>query len=122
VDGCLCLYLFAREINVRASTLYLWLCIAGTALSWFFLVGFVTSGGATPLSFLSSMFVNDVAIAVVADLFASAFLFLVFVFVEGRRIGMKGLWVYVPATFLVGLIFGAGLFFYRRAKHMEQHV
>jgi hypothetical protein len=104
---------------MKMSLIYLVLCIAGTVLSWCFLVSFLVSGGVAPRLFVASVFANPVSSAVAADLFASATLFLVFAFAEGRRMGMRGLWVYVPATLLVGLAFGAGLFFYRRATLIE---
>jgi hypothetical protein len=109
----------ARDKAMKMSSVYLLLCIVGTVLSWCFLAFFLASGGASPRTFVLSIFSTPVASAVAADLFASAVLFLMFVFAEGRRMGMRGLWVYVPATLLVGLAFGAGLFFYRRASLIE---
>jgi hypothetical protein len=104
---------------MKPSVIYLLLCILGTVLSWVFLLAFLVSEGATPRLFVASIFANSVSSAIAADLLASAALFLVFAFAEGRRLGMRGLWAYVPATLLVGLAFGAGLFFYRRAKLLE---
>ncbi|MGH8505876.1 MAG: DUF2834 domain-containing protein [Stenotrophobium sp.] len=105
---------------MKSSTIYLAICLIGTILSWAFLIAFVMGNGATPMLFLSSIFANHVASAVAADLFASAGLFIVFVLIEGRRLGMQRLWAYILAAFLGGLVFGAGLFFYLRAKTLER--
>jgi hypothetical protein len=56
---------------------------------------------------------------VAADLVISAMVFFTFVYIEGRRLNMKRLWVFVPATLFVGLSFGLPLFLYFRAKHIE---
>jgi hypothetical protein len=104
---------------MKPSTFYLLLCICGTMISWAFLIAFATTNWATPRIFVPSIFANDLASAVAADLFATAILFLGFIFIEGRRVGMRSLWVYIPAICLFGLVFGAGLFLYRRAKQLE---
>ncbi|MGH8460196.1 MAG: DUF2834 domain-containing protein [Stenotrophobium sp.] len=105
---------------MKPSTFYLLLCISGTVISWVFLIAFMTAHWSTPQIFLSSIFANNLATAVAADLSATAILFIGFVFVEGRRVGMNRLWIYVPATFLLGVVFGAGWFLFQRAKLLER--
>lgn len=53
-------------------------------------------------------------------LLISALVFLSWVSVEGRRLGMARLWLYVPATFLIGLSFGLPPFLYFRSRHMHK--
>jgi len=99
---------------------YVILCILGVIAPWPFLVYFLSLPQASIPLFFTSLFVNPAASAAAADLLVSALVFFVFVFFEGRRLGMKNLWLIVPATLLVGLSFGLPLFLYLRAKQLEQ--
>ncbi|MBD3670434.1 MAG: DUF2834 domain-containing protein [Gammaproteobacteria bacterium] len=90
--------------------------VPGTALAIYF-----QQSGMSPADFGSALFVNPAAAAVTLDLLLSALLFLVWLGVEGRRVGMRRLWVYVPATLLVGLSFALPLFFYFRARQLARH-
>lgn len=105
---------------MKQSTTYLLLCIIGVVVPWFFLIGFLGEPGPTVILFFSSIFANQVASSVAADLLISALVFFVFVFFEGKRLNMNRLWVFIPATLLVGLSFGLPLFLYFRAKHIEK--
>jgi hypothetical protein len=91
-------------------------------IPWFFLLGFLGEPQPTVSLFFSSIFANRVVSSVVADLLISAAVFFVFVFIEGRRLNMRHLWVFVPATLFVGLSFGMPLFLYFRAKHVENNI
>jgi hypothetical protein len=105
---------------MKQSKFYLLLCIVGAAAPWFFLSGFFGDEQASIPVFFTSIFANHVASAVAVDLVVSALVFFVFVFFEGRRMGLKLLWVYIPATLFVGLCFGLPLFLYRRARAIER--
>ena len=52
---------------------------------------------------LSNTVVNEAATFTVIDLLAVAFVGLVFMIAEGRRLGMRFLWVYVVVTFAVAI-------------------
>lgn len=106
---------------MKQSTLYIFLCIAGFIVPWLFLIRFFGPQASIPLFFFS-MFVNPAASAVAADLMVSAIVFLVLIFPEGQRLGLKNVRLVVPATLLVGLSFGFPLFLYLRAKKIEQAV
>ncbi len=71
--------------------------------------------------FFLYIFNNNVSSSVAADLLISAVVFFVFVFVEGKRMKMSRLWIYVPSTLMVGLSFGLPLFLYFRAKNLEEN-
>lgn len=104
---------------MKQSTVYLSLCIIGVIVPWSFLIGFLQEPQPTVVLFFSSIFVNQVASSVAADLLISACIFFFFIFSEGKRLKMKCLWLFIPATLLVGLSFGLPLFLYFRAKHIE---
>ncbi|OGW24907.1 MAG: hypothetical protein A2X59_12620 [Nitrospirae bacterium GWC2_42_7] len=107
---------------MKQSRIYLNLCILGAFIPWYILVGFFGTENVSLPSFFISIFANNVASAVAADLIVSGLVFFAFVYFEGRRMGLKHLWIYVLATLLVGLSFGLPLFLYYRAKAIEQSV
>lgn len=103
---------------MKRSSLYLLLCAFGVVVPWIFLALFL---GEEPISvslFFAYIFHNHVSTSVAADLLISAFIFFVFALIEGRRIGMSGVWVYIPATLMVGLSFGLPLFLYFRERQL----
>lgn len=104
---------------MKSATLYLGLCILGAIIPWLFLLQFLVSGEASVMLFFSSIFANAVAGAVAADLLISALVFCLFLFLEGKRLGMGRLWLYPVATFGVGLSFGLPLFLYFREKQLS---
>lgn len=55
------------------------------------------------VGFLENSVINPAAAFGVIDLLAVAFVALIFIVVEGRRLGMRFLWVYVALTFLVAI-------------------
>ncbi len=104
---------------MKQSTVYLLLCGLGVAAPWLFLLGFFGGSESTLAVFFRSIFANPASSATAADLLVSAVAFFVLVFYEGRRLKMTRLWVFIPATLLVGLSFGLPLFLYFRARRME---
>lgn len=107
---------------MKQGTFYLILCIPGVLIPWAFLIGFLGVPEPTISLFFTSIFANHVSSAVAGDLLTSGVVFFIFLFYEGRRLNMKNLWLFVPATLLVGLSFGLPLFLYFRAKRLEQTV
>lgn len=105
---------------MKQSTVYLSLCVIGIVIPWFFLAGFLGEPQPTIALFFSSIFANKIASSVATDLLISALVFFAFVFFEGKRLNMKRLWMFIPATLFVGLSFGLPLFLYFRAKHIEK--
>jgi hypothetical protein len=107
-------------VRIDMGRIYLLVAMVGGIVPWWALCGFLQQAEPTPARFLAAMFVNPVAAAVSLDLLISALLFLLWVYVEGLRLGMARLWWYLPATFLVGLSFGLPLFLYFRNRHLNR--
>lgn len=105
---------------MKQSTSYLALCVPGVLVPFAFIIGFFGVPEPTIPLFFTSIFVNHVSSAVAGDLLISGLVFFIFLFFEGRRLNMKNLWLFVPATLFVGLSFGLPLFLYFRAKKLEQ--
>jgi hypothetical protein len=103
---------------MNKGKLYLLLAVPGFIVPWLFLAGFLAQGEVTVSLFFLSIFANQVSGAVAADLLISAFIFFLFVYLEGRRLGMQRLWIYPVLTLGVGLSFGMPLFLYFRERRM----
>lgn len=98
---------------------YLVAAILGTVLPLSYLFPFlVTHGLDLPLLF-KQLFQNNVSAFFGVDVFISAFTLWLFVYAEGRRRGMKHLWVYVLCTLLVGVSLGLPLFLFFRERQLN---
>jgi hypothetical protein len=69
-------------------------------------------------SLVDQMVANGAATFMLIDLLAVALIALVFMVAEGRRIGMRFLWVYVLLTFLVAISVALPLFLIVRQVHL----
>ena len=67
---------------------------------------------------LSNTVVNEAATFTVIDLLAVAFVGLVFMIAEGRRLGMRFIWVYVVLTFAVAISVALPAFLIARQLHL----
>lgn len=105
---------------MKQSTFYLALIVPGVLIPFAFIIGFFRLPEPTISLFFTSIFANHVSSAVAGDLLISGFAFFTFLFFEGRRLNMKNLWFFVPATLFVGLSFGLPLFLFFRARRIEQ--
>ncbi len=105
---------------MKPSSYYVVLCILGVVAPWIFITDFLGLPQASVPLFFTSIFATPMASAVAADLMVCSIVFFFFVFLEGRRLGMKNVWLFVPATLFVGLSFGLPLFLYQRSKRLEQ--
>ena len=71
-------------------------------------------------SLLDQMVANGVATFMLIDLLAVAIIALVFMVAEGRRLGMRFLWVYVVLTFVVAISVSLPLFLIVRQVHLAK--
>jgi len=104
---------------MNKSTLYLLFSVIGGVIPWVFLAQFLGEPQPLIAHFFLSAFVNNVASSFATDLIISALVFFIFVVIEGKRLKMRRLWIYVVATLGVGLSFGLPLFLYAREKRLE---
>ena len=102
-------------------------------MQWFFLIAAML-GTILPLSFLfpfllthgldvpllfRQLFQNNVSAFFGMDVIVSAIVLWLFVASEGRRRGMKNLWVYMLCTLLVGVSLGLPLFLFFRERKLN---
>lgn len=73
------------------------------------------------LAFFEAGFASPAASSITIDLFVTCLAFFVFLFVEGRRLGMRNLWIYVLFSLggALAVMFPVFLLMRERALHPE---
>ncbi len=99
--------------------LFLVAAILGTVLPLSFFIPFLMTHGLDMPLFFRQLFQNNISAFFGTDVFVSAVTLWLFVFSEGRRLGMKNLWVYVLGTLLVGVSLGLPLFLFFRERQLK---
>ena len=105
---------------MRAKTLYLLLCIAGTVLPYTEFVPFLREHGLDLPVFLEQLFATRISGFFAWDGIVSSLVLWTFVLVEGRRIGVRHLWAPIVANLAVGVSLGLPLFLYLRERRLDR--
>jgi hypothetical protein len=99
---------------------FLIIAILGTLVPLAYVGPFlITNGPDIPL-LVRQLFVNNISATFGIDVMISALALFVFVFLEGRRRGMKHLWAYLVCTLLFGVSSGFPLFLFFRERKMHE--
>jgi len=103
--------------------LYLVAAILGAILPLSQLVPFLAAHGFDMPLFFRQLFQNNVSAFFGMDVIVSSLVLWLFVFSEGRRRGMRNLWLYVVCNLAVGVSLALPLFlFFRQRKlNAESH-
>lgn len=95
---------------------YALLCLTGLVLPFSQFIPWLADHGANfPLLF-STILTSPVAAFAWADVLVSAIVLIGFILHEGRRIGMRRLWLPILGTCLIGVSFGLPLFLFMREQ------
>lgn len=96
------------------------LCVVLGALSAFWYGGpYWVEPGSSLTGFVRLAFVNGPAATLASDLSVVYLLVSAWIVIEGRRLGMRHLWVYLVANTVVAVAVGLGLFFVQRERHLR---
>jgi hypothetical protein len=98
------------------KNIYLALAIIGFVVPYYFFLQIPTGNGFDLPTLIQPMFANNFTSGAAMDLLISVIVFWIFMFVETNRLQMKNSWLYLLATFLVGLSFALPLFLYFRER------
>ena len=99
--------------------LYLAGAVLGLVLPYAAFVPFLVEHGLDLALFAEQMFANRIATFFSLDVIVSSLVLWIFVFSEGRRLGMGRLWLYVACNLLVGVSLALPLFLYARAGRIQ---
>jgi len=99
---------------------YLALAILGILLPYWQFVPWLFEHGLDLSLFFRELFANRIGAFFAMDVLVSAIVLIIFVQVEGRRLGIRGLWIPVVGTLLVGVSFGLPLFLCLRQVQLDR--
>lgn len=99
--------------------LFLIAAFLGAVLPLSDLVPFLLAHGLDVPLIFRQLFQNNIAAFFGTDVLVSGLVLLLFVASEGRRRGMKNLWVYVLCTLMVGVSLGLPLFLFFRERKLN---
>jgi hypothetical protein len=96
------------------KSVYVALCVIGTVAPLAFFVPFLRDHGVDPALFVDQLFATPVSGFFGMDVVVSSVVLWVFVFAEGRRLGIKHRWAPIVANLTIGVSLGLPLFLYLR--------
>ena len=99
--------------------IYLFLCVLGVVLPYSQLVGWIRENGLNSGFFFRLLFANGVSSACTLDVLVTSVVLVVFVFLEGQRVGMRLLWVPLLGLVALGVPFSLPMFLYLRERALE---
>lgn len=102
------------------QVIYLILFIAGTILPCSQLIPFLGEHGLDMQLFVQQLFANRISGFFGLDVVVSSVVFWVFVYSEGTRLKMRGLWIYIACNLLVGVSMGLPLFLMMRESKLNR--
>ena len=98
---------------------YLIAAILGAVLPLSQFIPFLTTHGLDLGLFFTYLFSNGVSGFFGMDVIVSSVVLWVFVFAEGRRLGMRRLWIYVICNLIVGVSLALPLFLLFRERALD---
>lgn len=99
--------------------LYLLAAVLGAVLPLSQFIPFLKSHGLDLKLFFALLFSNNVSGFFAMDVIVSSVVLWIFVFSEGRRLGMRRLWLYVVCNLAVGVSLALPLFLLFRERALE---
>ena len=105
---------------MNRKNIYLFLCFLGTAIPYSQFVPWVMENGLHLGLLVRELFANRISAFFALDVIVSAIVLIVFIQAEGRRLGMRLLWLPTLAVLLVGVSLGLPLFLYLRQLQLDR--
>ncbi len=103
------------------QAVFLLLAVLGLGLTWYHNLAFAAESGSLELgAFVEAVFVNHASSSIGWDIAVGCTAFLVFLFPEAKRLGIRHAWVYVVLTFGIAFAFAAPLFLFVRERALAR--
>ncbi|HEY9848440.1 MAG TPA: DUF2834 domain-containing protein [Leptolyngbyaceae cyanobacterium] len=99
---------------------YLILCILGIALPYSQFIPFLLENGLDLPLFFEQLFINRISGFFGLDVVVSSLVLWIFVWIEGSRLKMQNLWIYIASNLLVGVSLALPLFLLMRQRKLEE--
>lgn len=105
---------------MKRKSIYLLLCVLGIVLPYWQFVPWVIAQHGVPLRlFVQELFANRISAFFGMDVLVSAVVLIFFLRREGKRLGVRHLWLPILGTLTVGVSLGFPLFLYLRECALE---
>ncbi|BBH22352.1 hypothetical protein Back11_36970 [Paenibacillus baekrokdamisoli] len=101
---------------------YLLLTFLGIVLPYWYFIPFLQTHGFDVKELVNQLFVNKISGFFAMDVIVSSVVLWYFILIEGKKLGMKRLWVYVIASLAVGVSLAFPLFLYIRERQKSRGV
>src|SRR5215471_12137093 len=101
---------------------YLILCLLGIILPFSQFVPWVLEHGLNIGLFFRELFANRISAFFAMDVIVSAIALIYFIQSEGKRLGMRFLWLPTIGTLLVGVSFGLPLLLFQRQLTLDRRI
>ncbi|HEV2843188.1 MAG TPA: DUF2834 domain-containing protein [Chthoniobacterales bacterium] len=105
---------------MKIRHVYLGLCVPGFLLPYLKLIPWLAAHGLDLPLFFNELFSTRIGAFFGLDVIVSALVLFAFIWLEGRRLAIRRLWLPVLATLLVGVSLGLPLFLYLRQRQLDQ--
>jgi hypothetical protein len=105
---------------MNVKTAYLAFCLVGTIVPYWQFVSWLLENGPDGALFLRELFVNRISAFFGLDVIIVALALLVFIRVEGIRLGIRRRWIPVVAVLTVGVSLALPLFLYMRELELKR--
>ena len=105
-----------REGSVGMFRIYAALAIVGAIFPYAIFVPWMAENGLAPGLFVAQLFATAPAAIFASDVLYAAAVFVLFVFVEGGRLGMRHLWLPPIVVLTIGLCCALPLFLAQRER------
>ena len=104
---------------MNRKNIYLFLCVLGVLLPYSQFIPWLIENGLNVPLFVRQLFANRISGFFGLDVLVSAVVLVRFVREEGKRLGMRLLWLPIVGLCAVGVSFGLPLFLYLREQSLE---
>jgi hypothetical protein len=106
---------------MKLRYLYLAFCLIGLVLPYSQFIPWIMEHHALNMPlFIQNLFANRISAFFAMDVIVSAVVLILFIQIEGRRFGMRLLWLPTPGVFLVVVSLGLPLFLYLRQIQLDR--
>lgn len=104
---------------MNRKNIYLFLCVLGAVLPYSQFIPWIIENGPNVGLLIRQLFANKISAFFGLDVLVSAVVLLMFIRVEGRRLGMRLLWLPIAGVFAIGVSFALPMFLYLRERAPE---
>jgi hypothetical protein len=96
--------------DLKIKYLYVFLCIIGAILPYYFFLPFLIENGINFHILIDLLFVNKVSSAFGINALITSIIFVIFISIENNKIKLPHLWIPILASSIVGVSFGLPLY------------